>query len=200
MAVTSSSRMSSAERREQLLDATKEIAGTEGFHAVSIEAVARRAGISRPIVYGHFHDLSGLLEALVARESERALAQLDEILDYELSKGDPVELLLASLRGYLEAVRSDPLTWRLVLMPQEGAPKILHEQIARGREAVIAQLIRAVGPGLAPGREPPDPELTAWMLSAFSDEAARLVLTDPERYPVERIVRHARWALSSIRD
>jgi hypothetical protein len=33
------------------------------------------------------------------------------------------------------------------------------------------------------------------MLSAFSDEAARLQLTDPKRYPVERILTHARWAL-----
>ena len=40
----------------------------DGFHAVSIEAVAREAGITRPIVYGHFDDLGGLLEALVERE------------------------------------------------------------------------------------------------------------------------------------
>src|SRR4051794_7822017 len=60
-------RMSAAERREQLLDATKAIVVADGFHAVSIEAVAREAGITRPIVYGHFDDLGGLLEALVQR-------------------------------------------------------------------------------------------------------------------------------------
>src|SRR3954469_1594769 len=57
-------RMTAEQRREQLLDATKAIVLEHGFHAVSIEAVARAAGITRPIVYGHFEDLGGLLEAL----------------------------------------------------------------------------------------------------------------------------------------
>jgi len=59
--------MTAEQRREQLLDATKAIVDRAGFHAVSIEAVAREAGITRPIVYGHFRDLPGLLEALVDR-------------------------------------------------------------------------------------------------------------------------------------
>src|SRR3954454_24957464 len=111
----SPARMSAEERREQLLDVTKRIVSEHGFHAVSIEAVAREAGISRPIVYGHFQDLPGLLQALVDREAARALHQLDSVLPADLGHGDPAERLLTALRGYLEAVRSDPDTWRLVL-------------------------------------------------------------------------------------
>jgi AcrR family transcriptional regulator len=184
-------RMQAPERREQLLDATKAIVARRGFHGVSIEAVAREAGITRPIVYGHFRDLPGLLEALVERETARALAQLD--IPEDLTN-DPRDALLASLRTYLEAVRDDPATWRLVLMPPEGAPAILHDLIARGRDAVLEQLTRAVGPGLAS----PDPELFAHTLSAVSDEGARLLLTDPERYPVERILRFAGWLMDEL--
>src|SRR3954471_24672159 len=107
-----STRMTGQARREQLLDAAKEIVLAHGFHDVSIEAVARAAGITRPIVYAHFSDLNGLLEALVARESRRALELLAVALPADLA-GD----LLGALRGYLAAVRSDPDTWRLVLMP-----------------------------------------------------------------------------------
>ena len=195
---TPTTRMTAEERREQLLDATKAIVSEQGFHAVSIEAIARRAGITRPIVYGHFRDLPGLLEALVERESARALAQLAVVLPRDLSAGDPADTLHAALRGYLEAVQADPATWRLVLMPPEGAPDVLREHIRRGRSAVVAQLAEAVGPGLAPGRESPDPELTARTLSALSDESARLLLTDPERYPPERILSHARWLLGQL--
>ena len=191
-------RMQARERREQLLDATKAIVARRGFHAISIEAVAREAGITRPIVYGHFHDLPGLLEALVARETARALAQLVAVLPGDLGAGDPRETLLAALRGYLEAVRDDPETWRLVLMPPEGAPPILHDHIARGRTAVVEHLARSVGPGLGPGRASPDPELFARTLSAISDEGARLLLTDPERYPVERIVAFAGWLMEEL--
>src|SRR5215203_4671792 len=105
--------MQAGERREQLLDATKRIVAERGFHAVSIEAVARQAGITRPIVYGHFHDLNGLLEALVDREAARALEQLAAVLPHD----DRRATLTGALRGYLEAVHSDPSTWRLVLMP-----------------------------------------------------------------------------------
>jgi AcrR family transcriptional regulator len=188
-------RMTAAERREQLLDATKAIVGEHGFHGVSIEAVARRAGITRPVVYGHFPDLGALLEAMLERESARALAQLAAILPPAPPHADPREALLAALRGYLEAVRADPVTWRLVLMPPEGAPELLRENITRGREAVVAILAEVVGPGLAPGRASPDPPLTARLVSAVADEAARLVLTDPRRYPIERLVDHARWLL-----
>jgi AcrR family transcriptional regulator len=190
--------MQAGERREQLLDATKTIVGERGFHAVSIEAVAREAGITRPIVYGHFHDLGGLLEALIERETARALGQLVTVLPQDLGTGDPRATLLAGLRGYLEAVRADPLTWRLVLIPPEGAPAILHDHIERGRAAVVEHLARAVGPGLGPGRESPDPELFARVLSAISDEGARLLLTDPERYPVERIVDFADWLMREL--
>ncbi len=178
--VTTVTRMSAGARREQLLDAAKAVVADGGFHAVSIEAVARRAGITRPIVYRHFADLDALLDALVERETLRALGQLREFL--------PREDLISALEGYLAAVAGDPATWRLVLVPLEGAPGLLRERIAAGRAAVVAQLAGRV-------RGSPDPELTARALSAVADEAARLLLEDPRRYPPERILAHAKWLL-----
>jgi AcrR family transcriptional regulator len=197
--VTQTKRLAAPQRREQLLDVTKGIVGADGFHAVSIEAVARAAGITRPIVYEHFGDLDGLLEALVRREGARALAQLAEILPACCPPGAGArEELTAALRGYLEAVQSDPVTWRLVLMPPEGAPAVLRDQITDGRNAVVATLADAVSPGGGPGAASPDPALTARMLSATADEAARLLLTDPEEYPIERLVAHADWLLNQL--
>jgi AcrR family transcriptional regulator len=197
MAVTQrkSPRMSAPERREQLLDATREIAAERGFHEISIDAVAKRAGITRPVVYGHFGDLEGLLEALLDREDERAVSQLAAVLTAEFPSGDRVESLLAALRGYLEAVRDEPITWQLVLMPPEGAPEAMRERISEGRAAVVSQLAVAMSPGFGPGRESPDPELTARSVSEYADAMARLVLTEPKKYPVDRIVDHTRWLL-----
>src|SRR4051812_25786463 len=193
-----STRMSAEERREQLLDVTKSIVDRSGFHAVSIEAIARAAGITRPVVYGHFEDLSALLSALVERESARALGQLAQVLPTDLAEGDPRDQLVAGLRGYLRAAEADPVTWRLVLMPPEGAPDVLRRHIADGRAAVVAQLAAAVAPGLGEGRPSPDPELTAITFSSLSDDAARLLLTDPERYPLERLMVHAEWLLDQL--
>jgi len=193
-----SRRMTGSERREQLIDVAHAVVAQRGFHAVSIEAVAREAGITRPVVYGHFRDLADLLEALVEREAARALAQLATVLPADLAEGDPRELLLAALRAYLHVAEANPATWRLVLMPPEGAPDVLRERIARGRAAVLAELAHAVRPGLGPGRGTPDPELTARALSAIADEAARMLLSDPARYPAERLLAQARWLLLQL--
>ena len=61
-----------------------------------------------------------------------------------------------------------------------------------GRAAVVRQLGDAVGPQAGS----PDPELTGYALSAVADAGARLLLDDPERYPHERLLGHARWLLS----
>jgi AcrR family transcriptional regulator len=194
-ATTRPPRLTGPERREQILDVTKEIVGSHGFHGVSIDRVAREAGITRPVVYTHFTDMSGLLHALVDREGARALQQLATIVPKALDASEPVSALVAALRGYLEAVRAEPVTWQLVLMPPEGAPEILRERIEQGRAAIVAQLATLVTGAFAPfgGQSSPDPELTAHSMSALADHWARLMLTDPERFDPERIVLHARW-------
>jgi len=178
-------------RREQLLAVATELAVEQSFHAVSVEAVARRAGITRAVIYQHFDDLRALLEAVIERETSRALAQVSETALTDLSEGDPKELMLESLDAYLRAVHDHPKTWRLVLMSPDGAPETLRTSIADGRRSVLAQLTRAVGPALD-SADSGDAELTARLLSAVSDEYARLVLTDPQRYPPQRLLGHAR--------
>ncbi len=138
--------MSAQARRNQLLDVATQLVAEAGFHAVSIEAIARSAGVTRALVYQHFDDLQSLLEEVIQRETSRALAQVSETTLGDLTEGDPVELMLESLRAYLHAVANNPSTWRLVLMPPEGAPQILHKSIARGRGIVLASLTEAVRP------------------------------------------------------
>jgi AcrR family transcriptional regulator len=193
--VTVRTRLPAAARREQILDATKSIAVQRGFHAVSIDAVARAAGISRPIVYDHFHDLPGLLEALIERETLRSREQLAAVLPADVEPGDLRGALYEGIRRYLAAAQSDPDTWRLVLMPPEGAPELMRERIAAGREDAIAQLGAAVGAQLT---DAPDRELLVRMLSSLSDEAVRLLLTRPDEYPPERLLAGARWMIDRL--
>ncbi len=188
-------RLGAAARRDQLLDVTSHLVAEHGFHAISIEAVATRAGVTRATVYNHFRDLHELLEAVIERETSRALAQLSETALTHLDEGDPLELMLEALDAYLHAVRSAPTTWRLVLMAPEGAPAALYSKIAKGRASVLKRLSRAVQPLTDRDSEVRDAELTAQILSAISDEYARLVLTDPARFPPERLLTHARWWL-----
>lgn len=190
--------MTAQERRAQLLAVTKTMVGSDGFHSVTIEAVARAAGVSRPVVYEHFGDLEGLLDALVDLLSCTALAQLAAVLPTDLGRDGPRRALLAALRGYLEVAKADPVTWSLVLMPSAGVPESARERIALGRSQVVAHLATAVAPAVLGGRLLPDPELTARLIVTTADELVRLVLTQPQEFPVERVLAHADWLLERL--
>ena len=73
-------RMPPEERREQCPDATLALIAGKGYESVSMEGIARRAGVTKPVVYDLFGSLADLLEALLEREEERALAQLAELM------------------------------------------------------------------------------------------------------------------------
>ena len=195
-----SPRLTGPQRREQILDVTKALAGERGFHAVSIDAVARRAGITRPVVYSHFDDLTGLLRAMVEREGARAVEQLMALIPSETDTDDAAAMLTGSLRAFLEAVSDDPVTWRLVLVPAEGTPEVLRERALQIRAAVTQQLAAIVPTALAGGstESSPDPELTALTLQAVSEEAARLILESPDEFSIDRVMRHAEWMLGLL--
>jgi AcrR family transcriptional regulator len=186
---TGHTRMTGTARREQILEVTKEIIEASGFHAVSIDRVAREAGVTRPVVYTHFGDLDGLLNAVVDRGNQGTLEALAQIVP--TPGGRPQEVLVDSLRRFLETVRADPVTWRLALLPPESAPALLGDRIARDRANVVRGLAAVVEPWLEGAA---DSVLVARTLVAVAEELAKVVLEDPER-PVEPLLDYARWAM-----
>src|SRR5437763_9979153 len=78
-------------RREQLLDAALDVLTEGGFDAVTVEAVARRAGVTRPVVYNMFGDLNGLMVTLIDREERAALAPLLDIVGVGGDRGEDVD-------------------------------------------------------------------------------------------------------------
>lgn len=75
-----SKRLSKAERRQQLLDTALEIVRNEGSDALTLGALAERAGVSKPIAYEHFGTRSGLLIALYRQFDDLQLQALQQAL------------------------------------------------------------------------------------------------------------------------
>jgi AcrR family transcriptional regulator len=199
MALVRSPRMRAAERREQLLDVTLDLVVERGFHAVTIEAVAQGAGVTRPIVYKQFADLRGLVKALIDREEDRAISQLAHAIPETPGDRDPDDLLVEGLQRYLEAVQEAPKTWRLILLPPEGVPAVFHERTSRTRRNVLRQLEKLVEWGIERRGGPDlDPELFARLLMEMAEDSARLLLTQPEKFTIERIVAFARTLMRAV--
>ncbi|CAM5719012.1 hypothetical protein SMICM304S_01925 [Streptomyces microflavus] len=66
-------RMTGKERREQLLDIGRALFADKGFEGTSVEEIAARAGVSKPVVYEHFGGKEGLYAVVVDREMRRLL-------------------------------------------------------------------------------------------------------------------------------
>src|ERR1700732_1906367 len=65
--------MSGKERREQLLDIGRHLFAERGFEGTSIEEIAQRANVSKPVVYEHFGGKEGLYAVVVDREMSALL-------------------------------------------------------------------------------------------------------------------------------
>ena len=74
-------RMTGRERREQLLLVGRRLFAEKGYDAASVEEIAARAKVSKPIVYEHFGGKEGLYAVVVDRETQTLLAALEEALD-----------------------------------------------------------------------------------------------------------------------
>lgn len=98
-------RMSGRERREQLVDVGRRLFADKGFEAVTIEEIAAKAGVSKPVVYEHFGSKDGLYAVIVDREMNILLAMVSD----SLTADNPRALLEQAARALFDYIegRSD---------------------------------------------------------------------------------------------
>lgn len=177
------------DRRRQLLDAALIVIARGGYAGVSIDAIAREAGVTRPVVYGVFDGLSPLLYALLDRQERRALRQLQAAMPTDLSAAEPDAFIVGAVRRLAETVAGDPLTWRPILLAPEGTPDPVRERIARDRELVRTRLRSMLDAGLMLRGGPKiDTEITSHALIGIAEYFGRMLVEDPEHLDIDRLV------------
>ncbi|WP_240645906.1 TetR/AcrR family transcriptional regulator [Georgenia sp. SYP-B2076] len=96
-------RMTGTQRREQLITVGRTLFAEKGFEGTSVEEIAARAKVSKPVVYEHFGGKEGVYAVVVDREVQRLLGMLTEQLS---AGGHPkiiVEKAALTLLDYIEA-------------------------------------------------------------------------------------------------
>jgi len=95
-------RMSAGERREQLIEVSRGLFATKGFDGTSIEEIASRAKVSKPVVYEHFGGKEGLYAVIVDRE----LTTISTTITRELGSSSSASITVArtalALLTYIE--------------------------------------------------------------------------------------------------
>ena len=93
--------MTGKERREQLLDIARRLFAERGLAGTSIEEIAARADVSKPVVYEHFGGKEGLYAVVVDREVERFLAMATRLLEGD-NHMDKFEVAAVELLRYIQ--------------------------------------------------------------------------------------------------
>lgn len=75
--------MTGAQRRDQLIDVGRGVFAERGYEGASIEEIASRAEVSKPVVYEHFGGKEGLYRAVVERE----IAKLEQAIVGVIQEG-----------------------------------------------------------------------------------------------------------------
>ncbi|HET8970370.1 MAG TPA: TetR/AcrR family transcriptional regulator [Candidatus Nanopelagicales bacterium] len=94
-------RMSGRERREQLVQVAAKLFADKGFEAVTIEEIAARASVSKPVVYEHFGSKDGLYAVIVDREMNILLGMVTDSLTADRPR-DLLEQAATALFDYIE--------------------------------------------------------------------------------------------------
>lgn len=182
-------RVPQAERREQLFDAAIAVIVRDGYENVSIDAIAREAGVTRPVVYGAFDGLGQLLTQLLDRQQARATTKLFELIPADPGSVDPEVFIAETIRGLIEQVTSDHLTWRPILLAPQGTPLLVRVRIEADRERVRQRITALLDAFLTPfAGQHLDSEVTAHALLAVAEHFGRLLLEDPDRFEPDRLI------------
>jgi AcrR family transcriptional regulator len=104
-------RMTGQERRAQLLDVGRTLFAERGYEATSVEEIAARAKISKPVVYEHFNGKEGLYAVIVDREVQALLDRITRSLE-----GDhPKALLAQAAEAFLTYIEEEPEGFRILV-------------------------------------------------------------------------------------
>jgi AcrR family transcriptional regulator len=136
--------MTGKERREQLLDVSRGLFAERGFEGTSIEEIAARAGVSKPVVYEHFGGKEGIYAVVVDREMQRLL----DMVTGALSGGHPRELLEQAALALLDYVEQYTDGFRILVRDSPvalstGTFASLISDIASQVEHILGEEFRA---------------------------------------------------------
>lgn len=98
------SRLSASARRAQLVDVGRSVFAKRGYEGASLEEIAERAKVSRPILYEHFGGKEGLYAVVIDREMEYLIRRITEAV----SQGHPRERVEAGALAFLSYAKDHP--------------------------------------------------------------------------------------------
>ena len=129
--------MRAPERRAQLLEVARRVFGTSGFHAVSMEAVAKEAGVTKPILYDHFPSKKLLYLALI--DADLAVLH-EEVRNALVAPTGNRERIRASFQAYFDFVDEHAEGFQLLMQETVGTERDFRERVGGVRDQILNEV------------------------------------------------------------
>ena len=133
-------RLPRAERERQLVDVAQEVFAERGFREVSMEEIAIRAGVTKPILYDHFGSKDGLVAACIRRAGAQLLVSITTAVQ---SATGPAEVLRAGFAGFFDFIESHGQAWFTLVGENAvvGEAAAALEAVRRDQAAFVARAL-----------------------------------------------------------
>jgi AcrR family transcriptional regulator len=161
-------------RRRQVLDAAVAVFSEEGFHGASMDAIAVRAGVSKPLVYAHGGSKDELFAACLHREADRLLRSVQSAAGEP--DAEPLARLRRALRAFFHALTTRRQGWTVLWRQASTGP--FAGEVDALRRRIVEQAADLVAGGLGVPRTRALPY--AHTLVGAAEGLADWWLTDPE--------------------
>jgi AcrR family transcriptional regulator len=141
-------RVGRAEREQQILDAAVAVFTERGYRSASMDTVAERVGVTKPVLYTHFGSKEGLLLACIARARADLLAVTTAAV---AAAAGPEDMLREGIRAFFDYLDAQGPAWTLLYSEPTVAGEAL-ESIRAQQTDFISCLLAAQAPDAEPQR------------------------------------------------
>ena len=138
--------MAGPERREQLIGVARGLFAQRGYEATSVEEIAERAGVSKPVVYEHFGGKEGIYTVIADREVAALTAKIKDAL----SPGHPRRTIIRAVEAFLSYIEDEHDGFRILVRDAPSGttggslPGVL-DDVARAVEDLLVGELEARG-------------------------------------------------------
>jgi AcrR family transcriptional regulator len=170
-------RVPRAVRERQLVELAGELFSERGYQRASMDELARRAGVTKPVVYELFGSKDGLFRACLERSAERLAAGVAQAARAE---SDPEARLRAGGLAFLRFAADHREAWQLMM---EGRFSDTATEVRRRQAALVVDLLEEIA---APDVDRRELEVAAHAVNSAYEGVAHWMWEHPD-VPLEQL-------------
>jgi AcrR family transcriptional regulator len=164
-------------RQRQIVELAEQLFSERGYQGASMDELARRAGVTKPVVYELFGNKDGLFRSCLERSAERLATEVAEAVRAE---SEPEARVRAGGLAFLRFAKDNRVAWELMM---EGRFSDAANEARRRQAALVHELLLEKAPADV---DPRELELAAHAVNSAYEGVAHWMWEHPD-VPLERL-------------